>query len=147
MVEEYTPQFSEIPDMQSLLMQRIANKVSDQPTKLSGGGFDPHASMVKRNKIEKGEELPEIPEAPRWPEEDVQELQNYCQRMGIIGFSTRQNPKIALMQLKKQMGDFDGISLEERVPHGYEKKGTPNNYNANFPYNHIQKPGKNLLNG
>ena len=51
-----------------------------------------------------------------------------------MGVSSRLNPKLALMQLKRQVGDYGGVPLEERVPEGYEKIGTPNKYGPNYPY-------------
>jgi hypothetical protein len=70
----------------------------------------------------------------KWPEEDVKELEDYCRRNGIVGFASRMNPKLALMQLKRQVGDYSGVSLEERCPLGYEKLGTKPKYNSNYPY-------------
>ena len=88
--------------------------------------------MVKRKK---GETSPIDPSTVRkWPEKDVTELEDYCQRNGIVGFASRMNPKLALMQLKRQVGDYSGTPLEERVPEGYERVGTPNKYGPNYPY-------------
>lgn len=121
-MSEYSPEFSNIPDIATLLHQRIANKQAEEmPFKRPSSTLNPHSIMVKKHRIERGEELPEIPEANQWPVEDVKALQDYCQKMGIVGFSTRQSPKLALMQLQKQMGDFSNISVENRVPAGYEK--------------------------
>ena len=70
----------------------------------------------------------------KWPEEDVKELEDYCKRNGIVGFASRMNPKLALIQLKRQVGDYSGVALEDRVPEGYEKVGTPNKYGPGYPY-------------
>ena len=56
-----------------------------------------------------------------WPEEDVKELEDYCKRNGIFGVSSKMNPKLALMQLKRQVGNYSGVPLEDRVPEGYER--------------------------
>jgi len=146
-MEEYSPEFSNLPDIGQLLQKRIADKAAGVETAIPKNGFDPYKIMVKRNKVEKGEELPDIPEAPKWPEEDIKALQDYCSRMGIIGFSSRQHPRLALAQLKKQLGDMSDIPLENRVPMGYEKKGTLNSHNCNYPYSKIQSSKKNLLSG
>lgn len=131
-------EFNNLPDIDTLLYKRIADKqMSSSIGNSASKSFDPHALMVKKNKVERGEEFPDIPEFPSWSEKDVKELQDYCQRMGIFGFSTRQNPKIALMQLKKQLGDFSQTSLENRIPGGYEKLGT----------NSSQKISKSILCG
>lgn len=142
-MEEYSPEFSKLPDIGSLLQQRIASKQNLSPTPT---GFDPHKLMVKKHKVETGEELPEIPATPQWPEADIKALENYCQRMGIIGYSTKQNPRIALMQLKQQVGDYSGIPLEERVPAGYQKSGTLSS-NSIGGYNPLPTSKKTLLNG
>lgn len=149
-MEEYSSEFSSLPDIGSLLQKRIADKkaaASGVATPTAPGGFDPHKLMVQKHKVETGEALPEIPEAPKWPEEDVKALQDYCAKMGIIGFSTRQSPKLALAQLKRQIGDMSDIPLENRVPMGYEKRGTPNPHNCNYPYSKVSDSKKSLLNG
>jgi len=138
-------QYSRAPDFNQLIMGRLQ---SGKPveSKPAPNDFDPHKLMVKKHKTETGESLPDIPDAPQWPVEDVKALEDYCQKMGIVGFSTRQNPKLALAKLKQQVGDMSDIPLESRVPAGYEKRGTINPHNCNFPYSK-DIPKKNLLNG
>ena len=148
MEDDYSPEFSTLPDIGTILHQRMAaKKAAETGTTPATGQFDPHKLMVKKHKVETGEALPEIPESPKWPEEDVKALQDYCAKMGIIGFSTRQNPRLALAQLKRQIGDMSDIPLENRVPIGYEKTGTINSNNCNYPYSKVASPKKNLLNG
>ena len=91
----------------------------------------------------------EMPEAPEWPSDQVKKLQDYCTKMGIIGFNCgRMNPIAALAMLKKQFGeDFSDVPLNERVPQGYEKLGTKNNYNASYPYTEKGGPQKQILHG
>jgi len=146
-MEEYSPEFSNLPDIGSLLQQRVARQSTSTSPQTPTAGFDPHKLMVKKRKVETGEELPEIPEDPKWPEEDVKALQDYCAKMGIVGFSTRQHPKLALMQLKQQVGDYSDVPLECRIPMGYEKAGTLNSNSANFPYSRPPQIKKTLLNG
>lgn len=126
-------QSSYVPDFSQILAKRMATAV--QPTL---PGFDPHAVMVKKNQVEKGEipAEPNIP-TPKWPEKDVQALEDFCKQYGIIGFNTGRMPPIAaLAQLKKMMGvDYTNVPLESRVPSGYQKIGTPhNNLSPNYPY-------------
>jgi hypothetical protein len=111
-----------------MLAQRIGQKASLPPP----GTVDPYQVMLQRKK---GETAPIDPATiQKWPEEDVKALEDYCKRNGIIGFASRMNPKLALMQLKQQIGDYSDTPLEERVPEGYEKIGTPNKYGPNYPY-------------
>lgn len=133
-LEEYPDiQTSHVPDFTQLLSKRMATAV--QP---SLPGFDPHAVMVKKSQIEKGEIPAEssVP-TPKWPEKDVQALEDFCKQYGIIGFNTgRMPPTAALAQLKKMMGvDYSNVPLESRIPMGYQKVGTPtNNLSPNYPY-------------
>lgn len=144
-MSESNLQYSKPPDFNQLMANVLQGKPAE--TKAAPNGFDPHKLMVKKHKIETGEELPQIEEAPKWPEEDVKALQDYCAKMGIIGFSTRQNPKLALMKLKQQVGDYSDVPLECRIPMGYEKAGTLNSNSTNFPYSRPPQPKKTLLSG
>ena len=125
-------EFPTLPGFENLLQQRIAQKsVANSPLP-PPGTVDPYELMVKRKT---GETAPVDPATiQKWPEEDVKALEDYCKRNGILGFASRMNPKIALMQLKKQVGDYSEVALEDRVPEGYEKIGTPNKYGPNYPY-------------
>jgi hypothetical protein len=138
-------QYSHAPDFSQMMAGMLQGKPVE--AKPSPNGFDPHKLMVQKHKIEKGEIEPNLPEDPKWPVEDVQALEAYCQKMGIIGFSTRQHPRLALAQLKRQVGDMSDIPLENRVPMGYEQVGKPNSHNCNFPYSKVTDSKKSLLNG
>ena len=122
-------EFPTLPGFDNLLQQRIAQKNAPLPPP---GTADPYNLMLQRKKGE----IKEIDPATiqKWPEEDVKELEDYCRRNGIVGFASRMNPKLALMQLKRQVGDYSGVALEDRVPEGYEKVGTPNKYGPGYPY-------------
>lgn len=140
-------EFSQLPDMNAMLAQRIAAKQAESNgTNPAPGTFDPYQAMLDR----KNGKVPEaqLPEAQKWPEEDVQKLQTYCQRMGIVGFNSgRMHPIAALAMLKKQFGDdYTNVPLEERVPEGYEKVGTKSTNNPNYPYSQAMSK-KQILHG
>lgn len=122
---------SRMPDLMSALHQRITSKKSE--TAIPTGGFDPYKMMVKRKEAETAPIDPSTIRS-QWPSEDVKALEDYCQRVGIIGFGSGLNPKVALSMLKKQFGDYSDTSLEERIPPGMEKCGTHSGNGANFPY-------------
>ena len=122
-------EFPTLPGFDNLLQQRIAQKNAPLPPPSTA---DPYNLMLQRKKGEIKEIDPVT--IQKWPEEDVKELEDYCRRNGIVGFASRMNPKLALMQLKRQVGDYSGVALEDRVPEGYEKVGTPNKYGPGYPY-------------
>ena len=141
--EEYSdlPSSSVIPDFTQMLKQRVVPAV--QPNL---PGFDPHTIMVKKNKIEKGEISPDSIPQVKWPDGDIKVLEDFCSKYGIIGFSCgRMNPIAALAFLKNKMG-IDERQLEDRVPYGYQRRGTPSIHSANFPYQH-QTDKRTVLNG
>ena len=74
-------------------------------------------------------------------------LQDYCTKMGIMGFNTgRLPPAVALAMLKKQMGDYANVPLEERIPEGYEKCGTRPVSNPSYPFSPVTQ-AKVILHG
>lgn len=125
-------EYPTLPGFEQMFAQRIAQKTAANAPLPPPGTVDPYQLMLQRQKGETP--ASPLPPVQTWPEEDVKALEDYCKRMGIVGFATRQNPKLALMQLQKQMGDYSGVPLEERVPEGYEKLGTPNKYGPGYPY-------------
>jgi hypothetical protein len=139
--------FPQLPDMGAMLAQRIAAKKADatgaQP---APGTFDPYQAMLDRKAGKPIEQ--KIPEVQQWPEEDVQKLQDYCKKMGIVGFNSgRMHPIAALAMLMKQFGeDYSNVPLEERVPQGYEKIGTKSQHGPNYPYSAAMKQ-KQILHG
>ena len=122
-------EFPTLPGFENILQQRIAQKTAPLPPP---GTSDPYNLMLQRKKGEIKEVDPAT--IQKWPEEDVKELEDYCRRNGIVGFASRMNPKLALMQLKRQVGDYSGVPLEERCPLGYEKLGVKPKYSPNYPY-------------
>ena len=124
--------FHTLPGLDNLLQQRIAQKSGVDGPLPPPGTMDPYKLLMQRKR---GETIPIDPSTiPQWPEEDVKELEDFCKRNGILGISSRMNPKLALMQLKRQVGDYSGVSLADRVPEGYERMGTPNKFGPNSPY-------------
>ena len=119
--------FREIPDMAAMLAQRLAAKQGTTSTP-APGTFDPYQAILARKSGKPLEQV--VPEVQAWPEEDVSKLQNYCKKMGIIGFNSgRMHPIAALAMLMKQFGeDYSNIPLDERLPAGYQKLGTKTSY-------------------
>ena len=102
-----------IPSFESLLANRL------QPMVTTNGSFDPCASLVKRK--QRGEDTV-LPAVQQWPEEEIKALEDYCKKIGLIGFSLgKLSPRMTLNMLKSKFGDFTGIPLENRIPMGFEK--------------------------
>jgi hypothetical protein len=130
MSDEFENINSRMPDLQSALTQRIMAKQAEilGNTLPPKGTVDPYQYMLAKKR---GEELPVKQEAViKWPEESVNKLQDYCTKMGILGFNSgRMHPAAALAMLKQKFGaDYTDIPFENRVPEGYEKHGTPSNH-------------------
>ena len=134
MSDEYEDLSSRIPDFNAALAQRIAAKKGEvSPSIPAPGTVDPYKIMVQRKQAEVGEIDPST--IRKWPENDVKRLEDYCARLGIVGFNAgRMSPVAALAMLKQQFGDYSDVPLEERVPEGYEKRGTHSGYGPNYPY-------------
>jgi hypothetical protein len=140
-------EFRELPDIASMLAQKIATRQAEQSgTTPAPGTFDPYQAMLKKKQSETSPVDPSTVKS--WPEEDVKALQDYCQKMGIVGFSSgRMSPIAALAMLKQRFGeDFSGTPLEERVPAGYEKMGTKPQYGPNYPYSEALRK-KQIIHG
>jgi hypothetical protein len=128
-------------DINTLLSRRIETRPSGvSPT------LDPYNLMVQRKQSETKEVDPKT--VQKWPEQDVKALEEYCSKMGIAGFSSGKiPPSVALAMLKRQLGDdFTNVPLEERIPAGYEKCGTPSTYGPNYPYSQAMQK-KQILHG
>jgi len=148
MADEFEDINSRIPDLSSALAARIAAKAGDvNPNTPPPGTVDPYKLMLKKRRAsEVGDIDPGT--VVRWPEEAVKKLQDYCVKMGIVGFNPgKMHPLAALSMLKKQYGDdFTDVPLEERVPEGYEKLGTRPAYNPSYPYSEAMRK-KQILHG
>lgn len=67
-------------------------------------------SLVRRKQEGEDTTLPSIQE---FPQQDIDELESFCRKYGIIGFNCgRMHPKAALRMLKSRMG----IPIEESTP-------------------------------
>ena len=114
---------SKIPDIGMFMAQRIAARRNCETNVHST--IDPYQLMLKKRSQMNN---PQMLDIQMWPEEQVQELQDYCQRMGIVGINSKLNPAALLAMLKSKIGDdYSNVPLEERVPVGYEKLGTKSN--------------------
>lgn len=130
-----------MPSFTNMLSQKLCGKI--QPPQ----GFDPHAMMVKKHKIETGEVPVDTTNKTNYPEEDIKELEDFCKKFNIIGFNFgTMPPKLALARLKAMVG-YDDRPLEDRIPMGYERGGTPpQTINSSFPYQKAFDK-RTLLNG
>lgn len=149
MSDDFESLNSRIPDFGAALTQRvIARSAGENGTLPPAGTVDPYKMMLQRKQGIVPETSP-VPIAIEWPADQVKQLQDYCTKMGIVGFNAgRLNPIVALAMLKKQFGeDFSDVPLNERVPQGYEKFGMRNNYNASYPYTERGGPPKQILHG
>lgn len=137
-------QFSNSPDFNQLLAGRLSTgpkPVEVKPTT----GLDPYKIMVNKKLADAGHPIDTL-NIVKWPEKESQALEDFCKKMGIVGFNCgKMSPASALAMLKNMLGIVDG-PLESRVPAGYESLGSKNLFNSNYPYQSaIQK--KTLLNG
>ena len=134
-------EYPTLPGFEQMLQNRIAQKISATDSLPPCGTVDPYKLMLQRKN---GEST--LPPVQPWPEEDVMALNNFCQKNGIVGISSHMNPKLVLMQLRRQVGDYADTPLEERCPAGYERQGTPNKYGPNYPYSEAMTK-KQVLHG
>jgi hypothetical protein len=135
MSEEFESLNSRIPDFGAAIAQKIAARSTESGGQLPPPGtVDPYKLMLQRKQGITSD--PVIPTVPEWPAEQVNKLQDYCAKMGIVGFNSgRMSPLAALAMLKKQFGDdYTDVPLEERVPAGYEKIGIKSPYGPSYPY-------------
>ena len=122
-----------MPDMASVIAQRLAAKSGTSGMSSPPGTVDPYKLMIQRKN---SSDTIDTSKTVIWPENDVKLLQDYCNKMGIVGFNSgRTPPLVALSLLKKQLGDdYTNVPLEERVPVGYEKRGITSGCGSNYPY-------------
>ena len=77
------------------------------PTSLNDPIFQ---SLVRRKQSGEDTNLPPIQE---FAQEDINELESFCRKYGILGFNCgRMHPKAALRMLKSRMG----VPIEEATP-------------------------------
>lgn len=146
MSDEFESLNDRIPDINTVLSARIAaRKAEANPTTPAAGTVDPYQLMLQKKQGITPD--PKLESVVKWPEADVKKLQDYCTKIGIVGFNCgRMPPLVALAMLKKQYGDYSDTPLEERVPEGYEKLGIKSTFGPNYPYERaIQE--KRILHG
>ncbi len=133
MSDEATNRFTEF-DIMAALHARIAEKKAGATPAQSSTGkatVDPYQMMVNRKNANAEEALAPV---QTWPEEDVKKLEEFCKKMGIVGFNCgNMSPLAALALLKGKLGVVDTPARTE-------------GYGPNYPYTQaIQK--KRLLHG
>jgi hypothetical protein len=118
-MDEFDSINNRMPDLQSALMARMVTRNQEAVPNCK---VDPYQVMMNRkNGVE-----PELPTVQQYPPEVIKQFEDYCKKMGIVGFSYgRMHPLAALRMLKQQLGDFQGDTpYEDRVEGGYQKLGT-----------------------
>lgn len=147
-MDEFESINSRMPDLGAVLAQRIAAKNAEATgTAPPPGTVDPYQLMLQKKREDVYPPTIDAKTIVKWPEADVKKLEDYCAKAGIVGFNCgRMHPVAALAMLKQQFGDFSGVPLEERIPAGYEKRGTHSGYGANYPYSQAMNK-KQILHG
>ena len=138
MSDEFESINSRIPDLGAVLAQRIATKSAD--TSLNPNSktstVDPYQLMLQKKRGESSNESKPV-QVTQWPQSVVKQLEDYCAEMEILGFNCGlMHPLAALAMLKQEYGEknYKNVPLEERIPKGSEKIGTPSGYGPNYPY-------------
>jgi hypothetical protein len=77
-------------------------------------GFDPYQAMLRRKQSNVDTDTGYINDpVQQYDPKDIQELEEFCQRYGIMGFNFgKMNPKAALRMLKGRMG----VQEEKTLP-------------------------------
>jgi hypothetical protein len=111
-INDFQPTFVKVPDFNQMMSQTLSQRVP--PPTIPKNGFDPHAVMVNRKKMESGNGQVTTPSVS-WPEQDIKTLEDFCKQHGIIGFNCgRMSPIAALCLLKSKLGIVDNNPLEQR---------------------------------
>jgi hypothetical protein len=127
-------QRSRVPEFDAMFMlqQRLAQKGTTSPA-IPKGKFDPYQMMVKKKEVNTGTIVDDTP-SQSWPEEDIKKLEEFCKKMGIVGFNAgNMSPLAALAFLKQKLG------VVEEPP---KTEG----YGPNYPYTDAMKK-KMILHG
>jgi hypothetical protein len=121
-------------DIISTLQQRIAKKQIQTFSPQSSSSkttIDPYQMMVNRKKELAGEITKPV---QNWPDADVKKLEDFCNKMGILGIGCgNMNPIAVLAMLKQKLGIVDTVSQSE-------------GYSPNHPYSETIK-NRILLHG
>jgi hypothetical protein len=80
-------------------------------------GFDPYQAMLKRKQSNVSDEGGYInAEIEQYDPNDIQELEEFCQQYGIMGFNFgKMNPKSALRMLKNKIGIVEKVNNKKML--------------------------------
>jgi hypothetical protein len=80
-------------------------------------GFDPYQAMLKRKQSNVSDESGYInAEIEQYDPNDIQELEEFCQQYGIMGFNFgKMNPKSALRMLKNKIGIVEKVNNKKML--------------------------------
>lgn len=108
-------EFQEFPTMQSMTTMNLPGfeQFFAQKTQVKDSSFDPHLLMVKKKLTDAGVTVDNTPKR-EWPEKDIQALEDFCLKYGIVGFNCgKMSPIAALAMLKQKLGVIE--PTENRV--------------------------------
>ena len=89
------------PEMNQAVTQRILTAAS--PAVTQPGAFDPYKAMLMKKQVDDGKPV-DTSNVVKWPNADIKQLEDFCMRMGIVGFKTSLPPIVALGMLKSKLG-------------------------------------------
>jgi hypothetical protein len=83
----------------------------------SVNGFDPYQSMLRRKQSNVDTDTGYINDpVQQYDPKDIQELEEFCQQYGIMGFNFgKMNPKSALRMLKGKMGIVEKVNNKKML--------------------------------
>lgn len=99
-------------NLQAMMVMRQQNA----PVPASNG-FDPYQAMLRRKQSNVSDDTGYInSEVVQYDPKDIQALEEFCQRYGIVGFNCgKMNPKAALQMLKKRIGVIDEVINNKKI--------------------------------
>ena len=102
--------FSEIPNFELILKQRLATTSATN----SNATVDPYQMMINKKHQPKSQ-ITDIP-VQVYPESQIKALEDYCKKMGIVGYNCGTIPPgAALALLKNQLGDYTVSPTEQSI--------------------------------
>jgi hypothetical protein len=83
----------------------------------SVNGFDPYQVMLKRNRSTVENDCGYInTPVQQYDPKDIQELEEFCQQYGIVGFNFgKMHPKSALQMLRNKMGIVKENTINKKM--------------------------------
>ena len=98
------------PEMNQAVTQRILTAASTAVTQ--PGAFDPYKAMLMKKQADDGKPV-DTSNVVKWPEADIKQLEDFCMKMGVVGFNCgRMSPLAALALLKNRLGVVDHTPVE-----------------------------------